>query len=119
MASPILLQAAHGRHRIPGPDWVGLVKVPEKNLTAYRHLKEVEFVGYHGTGEQFQLIKHFVEKDDALQSVVINPRCFGLRSYRPWDCVPLPDEVHASLRATAEQQLKELLVPSRINVKII
>lgn len=84
--------------------------------------KEVEFLSYHGTAQQFELIKHFVEKDAAPENVIIDFRCFKLRSYQPWDCIPLPeteDGVHASSRATAEQQLKELLVPSRINVQIL
>ncbi|XP_057802325.1 uncharacterized protein LOC131017547 [Salvia miltiorrhiza] len=81
-------------------------------------IKEVEFVGYRGVFNHLELIKYFVEKDVALENIIIDPRSFKFQLHRRWDRIYLhkaEDEVFARV---AKEQLKEH-VPSRINVKIL
>lgn len=86
---------------------------------AYFYLKEVEFVGYRGVTNYFEMIVELVQNSVALNSIVVDPRSFEFCAHCLWDRVAghnFKDEMFA--RAHANDHLRKY-VPSRINVKII
>lgn len=88
--------------------------------SAYFHINQVKIVGYRGVSNQFEVIKHFVDKAAALENVIVDTRCFKVFSHLPWNCISrdnIQDEIYARDYAK-EQQLKKY-IPSRINVKIL
>ncbi|KAL6585449.1 hypothetical protein OROMI_002093 [Orobanche minor] len=86
---------------------------------AYFHLKKVEFVGYRGVTNHFNMIMELVRNGVALKNIIVDPRSFELCEHRLWDRVArynFEDEMVA--RAHAKDHLKKY-VPSRINVEIL
>ncbi|XP_047964690.1 uncharacterized protein LOC125209125 [Salvia hispanica] len=77
-------------------------------------IKEIEFVGYRGVLNHFQMITQFVELGAAIDKIIVDPRPFKLRSYMPWDRISqndTKDEIFA--RNCAKDQLKHY---PRVNI---
>ncbi|KAL1532109.1 F-box/LRR-repeat protein-like protein [Salvia divinorum] len=83
---------------------------------SYSQIKEVEFFGYRGVSNQFQMVKEFLKYGTALDKIIVDPRSFEHKGHMPWDRIyrnHFEDEVFA--RNRARDQFKD----SRINVTIL
>ncbi|KAG6391522.1 hypothetical protein SASPL_149278 [Salvia splendens] len=90
----------------------------DKIHNSYSQIKEVEFVGYRGVSNQFQMIKQFIEYGTALDKVIVDPRSFKHKWHMPWDRIyrirnHMEDEIF--VRNRARDQFKD----SRINITIL
>ncbi|KAL1532100.1 F-box/LRR-repeat protein-like protein [Salvia divinorum] len=85
---------------------------------SYSRNKKVEFVGYRGVLNQFQMINQFVNYGTGLDKIIVDPRSFEHSRHMPWDRIyrnhmDMEDEVLA--RNRVRDQFKD----SKINVTVL
>ncbi|KAG6390605.1 hypothetical protein SASPL_148343 [Salvia splendens] len=88
----------------------------EKFRKFYSHVKEVEFVGYRGVFNHFELIAKFVKHGVALHRITVDPRPFQLSTNMPWDHI---SRNHTEDEIVARNRARDQLKYSRINVNIL
>lgn len=91
-----------------------------ENLYSHMNLKEVEFVGYHGTANELELVMYFVKNAVALEKILIDTRNFFESRYsqKLYDASKsaVIEEINSRLRVKKQLAKK---VPADINLEIL
>ncbi|KAL1532082.1 F-box/LRR-repeat protein-like protein [Salvia divinorum] len=97
-------------------DGVFLSRGRDRIHNSYSQLKEVEFIGYRGMSNQFQMIKQFLKYGTALDKIILDPRSFEHRLHMPWDRIY---RNHTGDEILARNRARDQFENSRINVTIL